>query len=211
MEALYEKQNSEANRHANDLYNNQLKRSSAGKSNGCFPASAKISTRLGKKSIEALAVGDHVISIDPKTGESRECEILKTKIYKNRRVISINFTDGSVLRTTKHHSLGIENNWRKVSSLSAGDKITSLSSNGSLTTKTINSISGSYKVEDVYNLITENMHNFIVDDVLAHNFTNFRTLQVSFWRLYCLLNNETQCASFSAELLKRISKPRPAH
>lgn len=132
---------------------------------GCFPAGTKIETPAGDESIELLAPGDQVISIN-RNGSQFVSKIIST--YATRSSIVIITTNKGILRTTAEHPIATSaGKFKKADELSAHDTIIYFL-NGSLTKAIIEEIQIAPEAL-VFNLETNSPHTFIADDVLVHN------------------------------------------
>jgi hypothetical protein len=96
--------------------------------------------------------------------------------HQDEAIFAVSFNDGGEsLRTTAHHSFLTRRGWVKASALRVGDRFVHAISKEAV----VSSVAATGKSEKVYNLYTAIEHNFIVDGVVAHNFTflrRFRTL-----------------------------------
>ena len=180
MSALYAKRDAEANRIANENYNKALSGKSDG---GCFPAGTVVLTKHGGRTIERINVGDSIVTIDPISGARINCEVLKLLKHKSRRILAIDFTDGSSLNTTKYHSFRSDQKWTIAKNLAAGNRVQVYDCKYGMLEKVVTSTRYTGEVKDVYNLVTQGQHSFLAEGALVHNFTYFRRTRVFYWEI----------------------------
>jgi hypothetical protein len=146
---------------------------------GCFPAAALVATPAGHVSISRLVPGDEVMSwVD---GEYRVARVSAVLAHGSARVSRVRFAAGlGVLDTTGAHTVLTSRGWARVSRLAPGDEL--IAPNGMR--RAVASIEATTDLVTVYNLHTTGPHNFIVDGVVAHNFTTLRRMRTAFHRMF---------------------------
>ena len=149
----------------------------SGGGSGCFPAGTRITTLLGTQYIDAIKAGDHVLGWDPVEQRSIPVEVLKVKVHKPQVITVLTFRSGEALRTTDTHSLAVPGGWRQVSRIAVGEKINTPEGH-----QIVAAISYE-EPEAVFNLVTAHCFTFIADGVVAHNFTWFKNLRMTYWML----------------------------
>jgi len=139
----------------------------------CFPASAKVLTPRGYRSIASLNVGDSVIS-----GKMRVETVTKKLTHSPAEVLCV-FIEGRAnpLRTTHHHTLLTKRGWLRADQMRVGDEL--VGPNAGRVARF-----GVQAAEPVYNLHTTGDHTFVVEGVVAHNFTEFRGLRTMWHNLF---------------------------
>jgi hypothetical protein len=160
---------------------------SVGYGDACFPASARVLTPRGERYIASFVSGDVVLSFDAVDGRLLERVITKTLKHPPRRIWMIDFADHRpALWTTQNHSLLTLRGWVRVDRLKSSDCLVRVWGEPS----PIERVFPTGKKEEVYNLFTAGEHNFIVDGLVAHNFTFLRSIRAS-WHRLCVDNRYT--------------------
>jgi hypothetical protein len=144
----------------------------------CFPATARVLTPAGTRCIADLEPGDLVISyrpglaatVQPVTRKLQHCEI---------SILRVALADGTALRVTANHTVLTARGWLRVDQLGEGDLL--IQADGS---SRVSEVWTEPALKPVYNLHTAGEHNFIVDGVVVHNFTMFRTIRTWMHRLF---------------------------
>lgn len=135
------------------------------KGGGCFPAGTQINIPGGVESIELLAPGDHIISVN-RNGSEFIGKINST--YATRSRIYILTTNKGRLRTTAEHPIATSaGTFKRADALSIHDTILYYQ-NSSFTNAVIQDIQITPEAL-VFNLETSSPHTFIADHVLVHN------------------------------------------
>ena len=145
--------------------------------NGCFPGTTRVLTPYGEIPIERLHVGDEVFSYDTR----RRCVVVRRITRKlthpASRIFELSFTSRRApLLTTGYHTFLTDCGWVKASRLKAGCRILNRASQTKYGSS-ISKVEATSRIEPVFNLYTEGEHNFIVEGLVAHNFTFVRELR----------------------------------
>jgi len=155
-----------------------LEHSELKKPKGCFPGSALVTTPKGAKPIAELRAGQFVLS----QGHDLKLiprQILKVMIHPPEDCWRLTLSKGRQLRVTKNHTILTHKGGCKGSTLAVGDAVTT--TNGA---SEITEIVCEPHPEMVYNLHTSGEHTFIVEGVVAHNFTRLRVLRTFVHKLF---------------------------
>jgi intein/homing endonuclease len=72
-------------------------------SSGCFGAGTQIATPSGERPIEAIRVGDEVLSHDSTLGRLTVGRVTRTFVHHDRQTGIVALGDGRVLQTTSNH------------------------------------------------------------------------------------------------------------
>lgn len=136
----------------------------------CFPGHALVLTPSGSTAIQDLKPGDEVLSWSERSGTLVSAIVTKSIIHEAAGTTLIELNAGiQDLEATSHHRvLTIDGRWKRVGSLQIGDRI--LASDG--VARVVTSIKATGRIEPVYNLYTTGEHNFVVEGVVVHNFTD---------------------------------------
>lgn len=149
--------------------------------NGCFPVNARVLTPNGYRSIAQVLPGDSILSYDQRRKKITQRVVRKNHKYRPCPIWNVAFTSGwPTLRVTGHHTMLTSRGWCRVDRLSSGDCLRGINGEEFEIRKVI----ATPETEPVYNLITYGEHNFIVDDFVAHNFTDLRRLKTYWYRLF---------------------------
>jgi predicted lipid-binding transport protein (Tim44 family)/intein/homing endonuclease len=136
------------------------------KGGGCFPAGTGIATPNGTRSIEELASGDEVLSIDP-DGRSVPTRV-KTIFVSKSALLKIKTSRGA-FRTTGDHPIGLgEGRFRPAGELRSGDRVTRWEG-GRLIEVKVRRVGAFAGKGLVFNLEVEGPHTFIAEGVVVHN------------------------------------------
>jgi hypothetical protein len=151
--------------------------SSSRSGGSCFPKSAGVLTVCGYKSIADIAPGDLVLSWS--AGSLYQKPVTKVVRHAPAQIYDVKFLSGRILRVTRTHTMLASTGWRVAHRLRHGDSLMSVGGPPEI----ISSIKPNPKPEVVFNLVTADEHNFIVDGLIAHNFTFLRRTRVGLHRL----------------------------
>lgn len=139
----------------------------------CFPASAKVLTPRGYRPIASLQEGDSVVS-----GKMRVETVTKKLSYGASEVFCVMLEGRSApVRTTRHHTFLTKRGWLRADRMRVGDEMIGPNA-GRVTGFAVQA------AEPVYNLHTTGDHTFVVEGVVAHNFTEFRGLRTAWHQLF---------------------------
>jgi PKD repeat protein len=137
---------------------------------GCFVAGTKILSENGLKKIEAIKLGERVLSKNEATGRNEYSRAIKLFSRYKDKLIALKLSDGSELRCSEEHPFYIiSKGWVKAGDTDLSDR---------LVNKDGKEVSISSKVEiklkiktKVYNLEVDGNHNYYVGEegILAHN------------------------------------------
>lgn len=139
----------------------------------CFPASAKVLTPRGYREIGSLREGDSVVS-----GKMRVETITKKLSYAPSEVFCVMLEGRAApVRTTRHHTFLTKRGWLKADQMRVGDEMIGPNA-GRVSGFAVQA------AEAVYNLHTTGDHTFVVEGVVAHNFTEFRELRTAWHQMF---------------------------
>ena len=139
----------------------------------CFPASAKVLTPRGYRPIASLREGDSVVS-----GKMRVETVTKKLSYGASEVFCVMLEGRSApVRTTRHHTFLTKRGWLRADRMRVGDEMIGPNA-GRVTGFAVQA------AEPVYNLHTTGDHTFVVEGVVAHNFTELRALRTAWHQLF---------------------------
>lgn len=160
---------------------------SADDSAACFPGWIEVATPSGCRPVVDLRMGDEVWAWSAREGKRVSSRVTARLAYPPARIwrIDVNGLAGSVF-TTAHHCFLSTEGWVRTRDLCAGQRI--LTAKG--ISRYIESVSATGRVEPVYNLHVAFEHTFIVDELVAHSFTNLRRLRCLWHRLLIDGRNE---------------------
>lgn len=157
------------------------KRNSGGGAGGCFTLDMKVLTPEGWRLIGDIQRGELVTSIDPMGQNLCHERVIKKKNYVSRRVWEIR-TDLSEtpIKTTWCHPIFANGRWKWVFQLSNGDELLGVDQENTLRVGSVLGIERTQIDEDVQNLVTSGLHNFVVEGALVHNFGYLRHVRALF-------------------------------
>lgn len=144
----------------------------------CFPATAMVATPRGDVSIAQLDRGDDVWGWDRRAGLCR-CRVTARLVHEAARLWRIGLDGGGEIMTTRGHSFLSARGWLRTERLAAGDAILTAGD----APRVVVQVAPAEIVTRVYNLHTSGPHTFLVDGVVAHNFTHLRSLRTLVHRL----------------------------
>ena len=128
----------------------------------CFLKGTQILMADGShKNIEDVQVGDTVMSYDTETGKYIGSAVVKTTKNDMDKYYIVNDT----LKVTPGHVLFVNGQWTVSNDMKVGDQL--LNANGERVT--ITSLKEIDATVDVYDLITEEPHDFYAENYLVHN------------------------------------------
>ena len=148
----------------------------------CFPADAKVLTVHGYRPISEIKKGALVVS-----GQQELVRVKKVFECGTSPILCLH-VGGRKIRTTGHHTFLTDRGWVKASGLRLGDRLEGPEA-GTITRFSTE------KREKVYNLHTTGDCTFVVEGVVAHNFTELRVLRTAWSQLF---------APLSAVVLERV-------
>ena len=133
----------------------------------CFTAGTMIQTDGGEKNIEAIKVGDKVLSKNEETGEVAYKEVTATFNHETDEIYKIH-VGGQTIESTFNHPFYVKDKgWTFVKDLKPGDLLVQSDGN----TLKIESIELEYKQVTVYNMTVDEFHTYFVSDlgIWVHN------------------------------------------
>jgi len=141
---------------------------------GCFPGDAKVLTPMGYQRIDSLMVGDMVESWQMVASKLVSCRITRIVTRPRKRIWTVEFqSQEAPIRSTAYHTVLTQRGWARINQLQANDRLVSCNL-GKADVLEVSRIFKSTKTEPVYNLVTTGEHNFVVEGLVAHNFTFLR-------------------------------------
>lgn len=159
---------------------------------GCFPASTLVYTLNGKTQIENLRPFDRVLSYNHHKKSIEEHPILRIVEYHKRQIWEIDTLNGEKLRTTHSHSFWSKGAWHRASEIKPGDTLATIDQDGSITNCQVVMSRPLDQWEDVFKIVVDKNFTMIADGFLAHSFTNFRSLQILYWKALRLASIDIQ-------------------
>jgi len=143
----------------------------------CFAAGTKVTTISGDKDIEALKVGDLVLT---RVGFKPVVAVAMTS--DNAEVFEYSFSNGVKLQCTNDHPVFSDGEFKKISSLTLCDTVTILEKREFLTNG-VNKISEKFiGTLPVYNITVDEQHEFYANSVLVKNCDAARYLLMAVYR-----------------------------
>ena len=162
----------------------------------CFPARATILTSTGLQYIKNIKKGDMVVTYND-SGETRLRPVTRKIKHNDSPIVCLMLNDGTKLRATSNHTMLTKRGWLRIDNIKKGDYLVRKEDSVCVTDiiKEINS-------EPVYNLYTAFEHTFIVDGVIAHNFSTLRVFRTWLHKnlidhIYYLFNKRVNTTSMN--------------
>lgn len=136
----------------------------------CFTAGTKILTPAGETNIEALKVGDEVLSYDHKANAVATVKINKTFKHTNKNYGELSLSNGTkLLVTAEHRFYSVDKKkYIRADKLSVNEKLM-LNKENKTETVTVVSYTKAVGKADVYNINVKPFHNYFANGVLVHN------------------------------------------
>ena len=159
----------------------------------CFEENMKVLTMNGYIPIKNIKKGMEIVSFNEKINDFCNRTVSAVKTAKRRELWQLLLSNSTKLKVTGNHRLLTSKGWVKVSEINIGDLIQ--------TTNGFVNVLKNQKTEKlgkVYNLHTRIEKNYIVEGVVAHNFTHFFKLR-SFLSRYFVDNFITQNETTASE------------
>ncbi len=136
-----------------------------GRIHSCFGAGTTLRTHAGRQAIEALKVGDQVLTQDTRSGALSFQPVLAVFHNPPAQPLRISLGDEAIVATGIHRFWKAGQGWAMARDLKAGDALRSLG--GVVRVTAVETA----EVQPVYNLEVAGTHNFFVggQDALAHD------------------------------------------
>lgn len=152
---------------------------------GCFPAGSCIWTAAGQVPIELLREGDFIVSWSHFLRNTILRPVTRTFRCLSSTV-EIHVSDSPMrMRTTLHHTVRTQRGWLRVRQLRVGDELMAMRwGMEEPAGLTINGLTISSTVEEVFNLYTAHEHNFFAAGFLVHSFTELRWLRALWYGIW---------------------------
>jgi Pretoxin HINT domain/zinc-ribbon domain len=155
-----------------------------GEPDPCFPRDVKILTPTGFRTIDTFAAGDFVLSWNMSARTLVARPVTRLLSHGPARIWTIEFASTRPpLRTTNHHAMLTDRGWVRVDRLRNDDRLVEGLASRHQNTRVVR-ISKTAEKEPVFNLITAGEHNFIVEGMIAYNFTFLRTVRTLMHRTF---------------------------
>jgi len=135
---------------------------------GCFVAGTLVRTANGTKVIEAVEVGDLVLSRDERTGLLGYKPVERTFVRHRVAIIDVALAGGDVIQTTAEHPFWVQGTgWVDAGKLRAGQRLWTASGVG----LTVTAATVTASVATVYNLTVAGFHTYFVGGaaIWVHN------------------------------------------
>lgn len=142
----------------------------------CFPAGTLVSTQTGRKPIEDIRIGDHVLSQNVATGELTYKPVLETSVRQSDAITEV-VTNNERFLVTRGHPLWVNGRqWQMAKQLRRGDILHSADS-----AVKVEATRPVYRQTQVYNLVVADFHTYFVGDsrVMVHDNTIYAPPTVS--------------------------------
>ena len=152
----------------------------------CFDAGSQVLMANGTtKSIEDVEIGDMVMSLNEETGEYVAQKVNECIIKHNSDdLVYVKFSNGTKIGMRAYHPLLTTDGWKSLrpnlaeTTMEAGEEVKLLEVGDTLIgyseNVTVVSIEQRPEIEnyDTYNLSIDGYHNYIVNGIVVHNFSN---------------------------------------
>jgi hypothetical protein len=142
----------------------------------CFLGSTRVSMADGsRKAIEAIEVGDRVLSYNEEHGRLEARRVEKVHAMPPADHLVMHFSNGNTLRVTPFHKLLTPSGWRAAAELRPGDGVYSSAADDEVEPETamgiayLENCTSAPASEGVYDLTVETTHTYFAESVLAHN------------------------------------------
>ena len=134
---------------------------------GCFTAGTGVSTRMGRKPIEQIQVGDSVWAYNERTRQTALRPVTHLFRYERDTVYVLHTATGEALRTTSDHPFYVRGQWVRVKRLRVGDSLVSQSGQRHV----LRRIDRQPEHVTVYNFTVDELHTYFVGQnaILVHN------------------------------------------
>ena len=139
----------------------------------CFAAGTPVLTPDGPRPIEAIAVGDAVLSWSAERGGPVVAKVVRTKQRPAHEILRLELADGTLLRLTRNHPLFVpgRDSWIPAGDLRAGDRVAVLAVDRLIPVEVTSVIATATDEDvDVYDLTIEPTHAYFAGGVWAHNY-----------------------------------------
>jgi hypothetical protein len=141
----------------------------------CLVAGTPICTDRGMVAVEAVKVGDLVLSKHPESGELAYQPVVRTTV-RDPEPILIAATDGTEIRGTGGHNFWVSGRgWTKLRDIKPGDVL-----HGATQPATVRTVARAAH-EKTYNLVVADFHTYFAgsDRVLSHDVTFARPIDAT--------------------------------
>jgi hypothetical protein len=122
----------------------------------CFRAGTPVWTKAGAKPIEALVIGDMVLSQNPETGEVAYRAVLRTTVGRPTRVVRLEFPGEAIVATLGHRFWVNGSGWEMAKFLRPGASLHALK--GPID---VQAVAEDERIE-CYNLVVDEFHTYFV-------------------------------------------------
>ncbi len=154
----------------------------SGGGSSCFPATARVDTPSGPRPIGELERGDEVWAWSATQGRRIRARVTRRVDHPPQPLWRLDLEGrGAPLTTTRNHSLLTHRGWLRADRVRPGDR---LPTPGNGADRVVIRGGDAGAREPVHNLHTTGPHTFVVEGVVAHNFTVLRTARTLWHRLW---------------------------
>lgn len=151
------------------------RRGGNGRDNGsCFPAGTQVLTPTGYREIEAFKPGDLIETLD--NGTRTIQTVTKRLKFSASQLIELGIENDGTLKSTYWHSLSTQRGWVPAGKMRVGDQVHCIR-DGKCLKLEVKQITTSKTSCEVFNLVTTGPHTYVVEGIVVHNFTFFRTIR----------------------------------
>jgi hypothetical protein len=142
-----------------------------GRSSGCFPSAARVLTPNGWRAIGTIQAGDIVVSYCPKR-KILACRSVIKRIDRGLAEMWAIYTENHdhPIAVTRGHSLLTDGGWVWAKNLKPGDFLIT-AGNAQHAASRITKVCRTNEYLPTHNLRTQGECNFIVEHIVAHNFS----------------------------------------
>ena len=150
----------------------------------CFPGSARILTPSGYHPIASLSTGDTVVAQLSASGAARVTTVTRFLQHPPATIWQI-ITDElpGAIETTRNHTFLTLRGMIATRNLRPGDGLLTAGVDLTRTSARVRDVRATLRREPVYNIFTAPYDTFIVEGVVAHNFSYFRRSRAWLHRL----------------------------
>lgn len=144
---------------------------------GCFPGDTKVLTLTGYRNISELKKGDYVLSLDS-SGKVKLANIKRFDAHKPHRLVEIvSDTKDLSFRATRLHPVQTARGWVAIQNLKIGDELYYATQFGERKKHKVKNIVFTHHYQNVYNIVVDGDHTYILNGCIAHSFVSFRALR----------------------------------
>lgn len=136
----------------------------------CFPAGTKILTPQGAVAIEALKVGDQVVSYDLETGAQTTEAVVETYVHEtDPALLTLTLESGAKVRATAEHPFFVVEHevFRRADAVVVGEHVMVRGEDGKVAGAAVTAIETHENAEPVYNVKVSGSGAYFAEGILA--------------------------------------------